>query len=424
MRSSHRRRPFYGWYIVGSSSTAFLLAFGFIYSFSVFAKPISHMIGYDHEGVAALFSVSYTVFQLAGFVTGTIADKTGPRALVAIGGVFLGVGILIASRATNNLEIAAAYGMGVGVGLACIYVPATEVVGDWFIRGRGFATGLTVAGMGLGNLLIPPIAASMIIRYGIRSTLAGYGMIALIAIPAASILLVAKPEDLGQLPDGDTDPSEALAEEESGSSVREALHSRSFWMLYFSVFLASFGLFLPFAHLDNYATHHGASPEIAAVIVSMIGLGVVVSRVVLGRFFDRFAPRHLVTVAMGFLAASMLLWLGVGSPVLLGIFAVIFGICYAINNALQPALVLDYFGEKHGGALIGLLFSAAVPGGLFGPTVAGEILDRIGTLKPAIALGGIAFLLAMISLLFIPEPALAPHRAARKTDTLPLPPAS
>jgi MFS family permease len=403
-----RRRPFFGWYIVGASSVAFLFAFGFIYSFSVFGKPISEVIGYDAEAVAVLFSISYTVFQLAGFVTGLVVDKTGPRLLVAIGGLLFGIGLIFASRATTNLQIATAYGLGVGLGLSCIYVPVTDVVGNWFIRSRGYATGLTVAGMGLGNLLIPPIAATMIARYGVRPTLAACGIIALLAIPAMSLPLVPKPEDMDLLPDGDLEPPQDLAAMEGGLSLGDAVRSRDFWCLYASVGFASFGLFLPFAHLAGYASLHGASVQVAALIVSMVGAGVLVSRLVLGRYLDRVAPRALVRASMAVLAVDMAFWFVARSPLPLGLFAIVFGICYATNNSVQPALVLDYFGERHGGALIGLLFSAAIPGSLLGPPLAGQIVDSTHSYNLAIAFATVAFLLATIVMCFLPEPSMRP----------------
>jgi MFS family permease len=405
-----RRRPFYGWYIVSASSFAFFLGFGFIYSFGVFAQPIARMVGYDVEAVIALFAISYTVFQVAGFLTGFLGDIAGPRQTVAAGGVLLGLGLLASSRATNNIELAAAFGIGVGLGLACMYVPVTDVVGCWFVRNRGYAMGLTVAGMGLGNLLIPQLAEAMISAYGIRATLAVCGLVALISIPALSLVFVRKPEDKGLYPDGDREPSENLADIGGGVTLREALHSRSFWFLYASILFGSFAMFLPFAHLTVYASQLGIVRRIAAILVSLIGAGTLISRLVLGRILDRFAPRMVIIVTFGVLTLDMLLWLDARTPLLLGVFALIFGIAYSTANAVQPELVLDYFGEKHGGELLGLVFTAAAPGSLLGPTLAGQLFDVTGTYRLAIVVGAAAFALAMLSLCFMPKvPVLGQH---------------
>ena len=56
-----------------------------------------------------------------------------------------------ASRAV--FEVYAAYGLGVGLGVGCAYVPAVGAVQRWFVRRRGFASGLAVSGIGVGTLV-------------------------------------------------------------------------------------------------------------------------------------------------------------------------------------------------------------------------------------------------------------------------------
>jgi MFS family permease len=404
--AGQRHRRFFGWQIVAASSLAYCLAFGFIYSFGVFAGPIARTIGYDVEGVTALFSIGYTIFQLAGFAAGWLVDRIQPRLMVTAGGLLLGGGLIAASRSTTNIQISLAFGVGVGIGLACIYVPAIGVVGDWFIRNRTYATGITVAAMGLGNLLLPPLAELLIDRYGIRTTLFLFGVMMIVIIPVAAQFLVATPEALGQYPDGDLEPPAHLAEAEGGETVRQALRSRRFWLLYASIFFASFAIFLPYTHLQKYATLHGASADVGALLVSTLGLGMIVGRLGLGRYTDRIAPRKLIVVAGGLLVLSMLFWLNTTAPALLAIFALIFGFSYATNSALQPALVLDYFGERHGDALIGLLFTAAAPGTLLGPTLAGQFFDSTGSYGLPIAAGTLVCALALACLLFLPDTTL------------------
>ena len=64
--------------------------------------------------------------------------------------------------ARSLVEVYAAYGLGVGLGVGCAYVPAIGAVQRWFVRRRGFASGLAVSGIGVGTLVMPPLATLLI----------------------------------------------------------------------------------------------------------------------------------------------------------------------------------------------------------------------------------------------------------------------
>lgn len=400
-----RERPFFGWYVVDATFVSFFIAFGYIYAFGVFAGPLSASFRMDRETVSLLFSLSYSLYLLVGAATGRIADRTGPRPVVTAGGVLIGVGLILSALAGHALILFVAFTLGIGLGLGCVYVPATEVVEHWFVRRRGYASGITVAGVGAGNLILPPLAEILVSSIGWRPTFVILGAVAAIAIPAASSFLVRSPEVLGLYPDGKVIPGEDVALLESeGLTVREALHSRPFWLLYAAVLSGSLALFLPFAHLQLYAIRYGASPEVAAVIVGLIGGGTLVSRLVLGGYTDRFQPRPMLAVTFLGTSASMVVWLIAHHPLPLGLFAFLFGLCYGTNSALLPAITVDYFGEKHSGAIMGLLFTAAVPGSLLGPTLAGEAYDAFGSYTIAIAAAIVVFLAATAFVLASTDP--------------------
>ena len=64
-----------------------------------------------------------------------------------------------------------AYGLGVGLGVGCAYVPAIGAVQRWFVRRRGFASGLAVSGIGVGTLVMPPLASLLIESSGMARRL-------------------------------------------------------------------------------------------------------------------------------------------------------------------------------------------------------------------------------------------------------------
>jgi MFS family permease len=92
--------------------------------------------------------------------------------------VLTGLGLMAASAARNLTEVYAAYGLGVGLGLGCAYVPAIGAVQRWFVRRRGFASGLAVSGIGVGTLVMPPLASFLIESLGWRGAYLVLGALA------------------------------------------------------------------------------------------------------------------------------------------------------------------------------------------------------------------------------------------------------
>ena len=66
------------------------------------------------------------------------------------------------SFASSMTEVYAAYGVGVGLGIALVYTPAIGCVQPWFTRRRGLAAGLASAGIGAGTVVVPLLAAAAI----------------------------------------------------------------------------------------------------------------------------------------------------------------------------------------------------------------------------------------------------------------------
>ena len=94
--------------------------------------------------------------------------------------VLIAIGLGLASVARSLIEVYAAYGLGVGLGIGCAYVPAVAAVQRWFIRRRGFASGLAVSGIGVGTLVAPPVAAFLIGLLGWRETYLALGIFTLV----------------------------------------------------------------------------------------------------------------------------------------------------------------------------------------------------------------------------------------------------
>jgi MFS family permease len=248
----------------------------------------------------------------------------------------------------------------------------------WFIRHRGFASGVASSGIGAGTLVVPPLTALLITHLGWRDAYLVLGVLAALLGVAAALLIENDPRDRGLHPDGDDAPTALRggpASAPAGLSIAQAVKSKRFLGLYAACLFCAFGVFVPFVHLTPYAIDHGMAKSSAVLLVSAIGVGSTVGRFFLGGLADRLGRRLSLLAMFVGMAASLLIWAVSTTFWPLAAFAFVFGVAYGGWVALLPSVVMDYFGGRNVSGIIGVLYTSAGIGTLIGPSAAGFAFD-------------------------------------------------
>ncbi|MET1534855.1 MFS transporter [Burkholderia sola] len=381
-------RIFYGWYVVAAAFAVTFVGFGSAYTFSAFVESLQRDFAASRGQISLVFSLAGFLYFGFGIVSGPLADRFGSRRLAVAGMLLTGVGLAAAGAAHTLLRVYVAYGLGVGFGVGCAYVPAVGAVQRWFVRRRGFASGLAVAGIGVGTLVMPPLASALIVQVGWRGAYFALAALAIVLGAGMSLLIENDPRRRGLLPDGDAPggggwhaagaAASTGASVHAGATVREAVTSRPFASLYAACLVCSFGVFVPFVHLVPYALDHGVAPSTAVLLLVAIGVGSTAGRFFLGGLADRFGRRASLLAMFAGMAVALVAWAGAGSVATLAAFALVFGVFYGGWVAVLPAVVMDYFGGRNVSAIIGILYTSVAFGTLIGPAAAGFIYDAGG----------------------------------------------
>ncbi|KFG94949.1 MFS transporter permease [Burkholderia paludis] len=396
-------RLFYGWYVVAAAFAVTFVGFGSAYTFSAFVESLQRDFSASRGQISLVFSLAGFLYFGFGIVSGPLADRFGSRRLAVAGMLLTAAGLAAAGAAHTLLQVYVAYGLGVGLGVGCAYVPAVGAVQRWFVRRRGFASGLAVAGIGVGTLVMPPLASALIAHVGWRGAYFTLAVIAVAIGAGMSLLIENDPRGRGLLPDGasahapgdgraasaagrdgEASPSGAAARASvagsvpAGATVREAVASRPFASLYAACLMCSFGVFVPFVHLVPYALDHGVASSSAVLLLGAIGVGSTAGRFFLGGLADRFGRRTSLLAMFAGMAVALLGWAGAGTVTTLAAFALVFGVFYGGWVAVLPAVVMDYFGGRNVSGIIGVLYTSVAFGTLIGPTAAGFIYDAGG----------------------------------------------
>ncbi len=378
------------WLMVAVTFASTFTVFGVAYSFGAFFESMADEFGSGRGLTALFFSLTTCLYFTLGLVTGTWSDRAGPRPVLVTGAIAIGAGLLLTAAAPNIWIGLATYSIGVGVAVACGYVPMVSVVGGWFDRHRTAALGVAVAGIGAGTLVMAPTSSWLIDVHGWRGAYVVLGIGGVVVLGTCAVL--AAPPPTGE---GAVAPPPPL---------RAVTGLVAFRALYGSALLMSLALFVPFVFLTSYAEDEGVSTGLAAALVGFIGGASIVGRLLLGLIAPRFGLTRVYRSCFAVMSIGFGIWLVADDRYwLLVVFTVVLGVAYGGFIALSPAVAAEAFGPRGLGGLLGALYTSAAIGGLLGPPLAGALIDASGSYTPAIAVATLLTLGAFVVLLFLPD---------------------
>ncbi|HEX6440833.1 MAG TPA: MFS transporter [Stellaceae bacterium] len=387
------------WLVVLSAFSASFVVFGVVYSLGVFLQPVAAEFHADPAEASGFFSITSVVFYALGAFAGRAADRLGPRIVATAGAIILGLGLCLTAIVDRIWLGYLTYGLGVGIGGACCYVPTLAVVGRWFERRRNMALGMAAAGTGAGTMAVPPLAAALIQGFGWRATDVVLG-VAAAAILFGCAMLVQPP------------PAPEISA--AARAPRDLFRSRDFMLLYLSWVLATMALFVPFVFLPAFARGHGATEVAAAALVSLIGGTSILGRVVLGPIGDRIGILRLFKATVLLMAVSYAIWLLSSSYLGLSVFAVVLGINYGSRIAAVPAVLIELFGADSLGTILGVFFTATGVAAVLGPTLAGIAVAESGGYRGGVVFALTTGLLGFIAILPVRSRSFGVRRSDRR----------
>jgi MFS family permease len=427
---------FYGWIVTACAFCVLFLTYGVQYSFGVFLPFMLDELGWQRASIAGAFSLYSMIYSACSWLSGRLTDTKGPNVVIAFGGVFLGCGIVATSQMSTRWHMYLCYGVIAAFGMSTAFIPCNTTVMKWFQRKRGLALGLASCGSSCGILLCPPVLAALIPQYGWRPVYFACGVIILIVLNVVARFMVRSPEVLGLAPDGDPLPShhsplEQPARPESfdqardrlrvsevegraqatatpallpGWSLQESYRFPSFWLLFIVFVIMLLSVAVPFVHIVAFARDLGFSPTQGALAVSIMGLCAFIGSLSLGSLSDRIGRKQGLMLSLTMHVVAYVLFVTAKSLTTLYLGAAAFGFFYGSMATLFTALIGDFFGRRHAGAIGGFLFAGAGVLGAWGPMIAGYLRDTTGSYHLAFTYAVVTSVLSLLLFAVAPKP--------------------
>lgn len=357
------------WLTVLLGFAAMFVTVGTGFSYGVLVLPVSLDLGIGQGTVSGVFALTIMVFFLMGAPAGLLADRIGTRAVVMLGALAMGGGLLLTAIASGAAALYLGHGVLVGAAMSSSFIPLTAVVSALFLRHRSIAVGVAVSGIGLGTLVMAPLLATLIRLLGWRDTYLVLAALSTVVLLGCALLL-----------------DQPRRHPRAAAPLSESMRAVDYRVMYASQVLLSVAIFTPFAHLPALAESSGVGSVRAAGLVGLIGAASVVGRLALGPVADRFGvfPTYRACFAAIGVSFALWFWPGDGYPPLV-LHAIVFGVGYGGFVALLPGLVAHRFGIERLGGLLGILYTSHVFGAGLGPLATGMLIERYGYVPAALA---------------------------------------
>src|SRR2546423_6475362 len=183
-------------------------------AFGVFLPVLAAEFGGQRGAVSLALSINFVLGGFAAFAVAHVADRRGPRVVLALTVLIGASGLLLMSQTRQLWHIYVFYGVMVGIGFSSVYVLTTATVSRWFVARRGLALAVVLSAFNLGWLVGGPFAAFLIERWGWRTAYLVLGLfVAGVGVPAC--LGVRYPEHRDPPEDDATDLRAATSDRKS-----------------------------------------------------------------------------------------------------------------------------------------------------------------------------------------------------------------
>ena len=360
-----------------------IVGFGVRSIFGLFLGPMTLAQDWSRETFALALAIQNLMWGIGLPVSGAIADRYGPRYVLAGGTVIYALGTWGMGSSGSGLLLQLTAGVVVGIGVAftafsLALAAMARVVGP---ERRSLALGLGTAAGSFGQAVFSPIGQGFITAFGWHTALVLLAAIILLIIPLAFAL-----------PNTTAARGEPATDQTLGEALAEARGHRGFVLLTSGFFVCGFHVAFITVHFPAFVQDLGLAPSVGAVAFSLIGVFNIIGAFGSGMFGQRWSKKRGLSGIYSLRALTILVMLiSPKTELTIYLFAAVIGVLWLSTVPLTTGIVEQVFGIRYLATLFGVVFLSHQIGSFLGVWLGGYIYDRTGSYNPiwwaAMALG-------------------------------------
>jgi len=384
-------------------------AYSIRYSYGTLLPEMLPYLSITKAEAGGIYSSYFAAYTILSPILGLAADRYSIRFLVSIFVAIMGAGTFLMQYPTSLLQASLFFTVA-GIGCSACWAPVMALAQRWTSdKRRGLSLSLVDAGSSLGVMAAGGLVPLAVAGAGWQLGWMGLGIMGLALGVINFILIRDRP--------GPSSPAKIVARPRarfSGTTYKQLLRDRRFWLLGLAYLLTGFAIIIPFTFISTYAVQELAFPyESATLLITIIGGGGMIGKLTLGPLSDRVGRIKIMALCAALITAGCLAMAYGRGPVLMAV-CFIFGIGYGACWALYAACAADFFSRQSAGKIIGLWTFLLGIGSVIAPIISGWSKDVSGTFMWAFIIAAAG---GLVSLLFL-LPVMRSLRLAAKRPSL------
>ncbi len=378
----------YGWIIALCCTFITMINGGIFLTFGVFFKTVALDFGWSRSGFSVNYTAMLVAYAPAAFFAGKLADRRGPRSVMLLAALLIGLGYAGCSWAPNMISMTISYVI-IGLGLGATLALPLATIQRWFLKWRGTMVGIVTAGTGIGGFIFAPLANWLISFYDWRAAYLIIGIIfgGVTAIAAAFLIHNPEMKNLRPFGSGDQQLSSNTSvpnNASSGMTWQAAFKSNAFWGLAGLHVISFMPTFFIYSHLVPYVTDGGISAAAGARGLGLMAGASVAGRVVMSWLAGKIG--WMKSLPISYVVATIcIIWLiFIVKPEEFFLFVIIYGFFQGSALALLGGATGFFFGLAALSQLIGFLMGIGTLLGAVAPFLGGLSFDLTGSYLTAL----------------------------------------
>ncbi|MDI7259015.1 MAG: MFS transporter [Thermodesulfobacteriota bacterium] len=386
----------WAWVVLASSFITLFINYSIrIGAYSILLPGMIRDLHIDMTQAGMIRAAYFFAYILFSPLMGWLTDRIGARFIISFFCLFLGSGTFLMGKA-DSLITAILFHAVVGIGASAIWAPTVALIQKWFgTTRRGLALGVLSPSYALGYGLMGIVLPHIVNAYSWRMGWYLLGISGLILAVMNGFLLRSDPKDMELLPRGETSRS---IEPPSSFHYRDIFRERYFWLIGFSYFFISAGVYIITDLIVTYGVNELKVPyPIASAFITILAFTGIAGGMIMMSLSDYIGRKKSLIIIHSLLALSILLIIFVGKQIVpLQIGVGIFGFFYSPIWPMYSACARDYFPKEVSGTVIGVLTIFYGFGAMLGPILAGRMVDLTGTFRWSFGLGALTCIIAAL----------------------------
>lgn len=370
------------WMICVACFLICFMGYGLAYSsISLYTVSICETFGFSRGQFSVVMSLLSLSMSIGAFSYSKISQKFSLKFLMIIGVMMIPSGLLLMSFSTTlPMFYFASILIGLGLSIATV-IPASILMLNWFGDKRGGVLGIILAATGIGAMVFSPLIIYFIDLKSFSYSMALSAIVlAVILVPMVIFVIKEKPVTQNKEAhlDGTADEEKNYGKQ-NGLTLKEARQTSTFYFCAITVAMYSIVFVGVTYFIPSYLLDIGLMPMVVGVMISLLSGANAIGKILMGRINDLFNVSICITYGTVLFIIAMVIALLIQSPMMAGVFAIIYGLSVSTASFPLTIIVSDFFGKIAYGEILsfiqgiaGLVAALAIP-------IAGILYDKTGS---------------------------------------------